>query len=332
MDALSDLLPDVFAEVKHTGSVFDRLDPPPGVRCECGELHDWDWWTPNKPSHQRFRARWMHPKVSPCYRCTKKVDTAAHFELEARQKASGVPWRYRTFRIDRKRMQGTDVPVDTFRDNVRRHNGANLGRPIIGVGFTGIKAYRAVADWEPAHGSLLLHGPPGTGKTLLLCALATKLLEVPPSQDVDMLAAGRIDQPQSEAARKYMLSRGLHMCTVRQPMASSVLYITTEELAEREALRWKGDAQPMYQAASASVLLLDELWGETKPTTAQVNGVKRVVNYRYKHRLPTLMATNAKPEELLDERAGPYGARIADRMAEQLQGSVYAMGGTSWRR
>ncbi|MCX5336935.1 ATP-binding protein [Streptomyces sp. NBC_00140] len=65
---------------------------------------------------------------------------------------------------------------------------------------------------------------------------------------------------------------------------------------------------------SAAVLLVDDL-GASKVTefTEEVNF--RLVDYRYKHHLPTLFTSNALPRELNDK----LGARVTSRLREMCQ-------------
>lgn len=333
-DILDNVLTLPRARVGAAFSIFDADAEPALVPCECGELYPWVWWDPEvKFPGRGLRGRWAHPTVNPCPSCKPSDAFDDMAQLAHRQKVAGVPFRYRAFRLDRKGVQTRDETEEAFRNRIRHANGRKGASQVIGVTASLARTYRALLDYEPASGSLMLWGPPGTGKTLLMCALATRLLEQPPRQLVDLFAVGRLVE-HDERRRDYMLKRGLNMAHVQRSAASSVRYITTEELADREALRWKGDPQPAAEVAEASVLFLDELWGEQKPTVAEVKGVKRVVEYRYQNGLPTVYASNTDPAQLLDDRACPYGARMADRFAETLQrgAGIHSLGGDSWRR
>lgn len=71
---------------------------------------------------------------------------------------------------------------------------------------------------------------------------------------------------------------------------------------------------------NASVLLVDDLGAERKPTefTEEINF--RLVNWRYENHMPTLITSNLVPKEL----AGRLGDRVTSRLIEMCQRIVLA--------
>jgi DNA replication protein DnaC len=70
---------------------------------------------------------------------------------------------------------------------------------------------------------------------------------------------------------------------------------------------------------NASVLLLDDLGAERKPTefTEEVNF--RLINWRYEHQLPTLITSNLVPKEISER----LGDRVTSRLIEMCQRVVF---------
>lgn len=70
---------------------------------------------------------------------------------------------------------------------------------------------------------------------------------------------------------------------------------------------------------NASVLLLDDLGAERKPTefTEEINF--RLINWRYENHLPTLITSNLVPKEISDR----LGDRVTSRLIEMCQRVVF---------
>jgi len=268
--------------------------------------------------------------VSPCATCKPSGTFDEQAELLRRLKAAGVPRILRRFRWDRSETQDADETDEDFVARVKLL--CRQGRHTIGVGIHAVEATYEPQEWRPGSGSLALRGPVGTGKTLLMCAAIRGLLT-----PKDRVAKTIPDhhpwlQGRSKAARTYAESRGLTTVVHGGGGIGSVVYITESELAEREALSWKGDPAPLYRITTAGLVVLDELWQSEQPTKAERQAVQKLVDYRYREGLPTGFATNAECDLRVDERQGPYGARTADRLFEMTQGRTIHLGGLSWRR
>lgn len=331
-DLLDDQIVSLTPRGVQPGDVFRRDRQPPPLTCgACEAVQDWAWYEP-PARHQAngHRGRWCPPSVDPCADCKRSELFQAGAELDRRMKAAGVPRTLRKYRFDRLEAQGAD---EADADFVARIKGlARQGRHTVGVGVHAIEAVYELTEWRPGHGSLALWGPVGTGKTLLLCALVRQLC-TPRDRTVEEL---RAEHPwlagRSAAAIEYAVARGLNKVVRGGGGAGAVVYVTEAELAEREALSWKGDPAPLYRITTANVVVLDELWQQEKPTKAEKQAVQKLVDYRYREGLPTLFATNADWSEVVDERSSPYGPRTADRLYEMTLGRVVRLGGLSWRR
>lgn len=70
---------------------------------------------------------------------------------------------------------------------------------------------------------------------------------------------------------------------------------------------------------NASILLVDDLGAERKPTefTEEVNF--RLINWRYEHQLPTLITSNLVPKEISER----LGDRVTSRLIEMCQRVVF---------
>jgi DNA replication protein DnaC len=70
---------------------------------------------------------------------------------------------------------------------------------------------------------------------------------------------------------------------------------------------------------NATVLLLDDLGAERKPTefTEEINF--RLINWRYEHQLPTLITSNLVPKEIAER----LGDRVTSRLIEMCQRVVF---------
>lgn len=137
-------------------------------------------------------------------------------------------------------------------------------------------AYEAAAAFDPAAGDgLLFYGSYGIGKSHLATAIANRWL-------------GRL----------------------------GLLYISCPDLLMelREAMNGRGDRSRLAVAREVPLLILDDI-GAEKPSDWVQETLFVLVNYRYEHKLPTIMTTNCSMEEL----EARLGGRITSRIAEMCR-------------
>jgi hypothetical protein len=277
--------------------------PAPELCPTCGRAVPWSWLPvdPGRgPLHARLAPRggwWCRPPVRPCGPDCRGAGVAPRLRAAA-------PTDLEVEVDVDATLAAAGVPARLIGASLARScriaDGEDLGAfrartrasKAIGVTPDNARAFVAVRDFVGTDGWLALHGPVGVGKTVLLAAALRAHVEA---------------------------KRG------------TVLYVTADQLAGAEGRMWRGDGE-QWRSAGISLLAVDELGASTRPTRAEQDILERVIDWRYRQQMPTLFATNRPWSELIDEHASPYGARVADRMAEMVGARAIVVAGTSWRR
>lgn len=300
--------------------------PPPShqapepVRCDgCGKTWPWNWYIPERHG-QRYPGRWAAPPVDPCPACQRPAEHVAESKLRDQLVRVGVSERLAAFTLDAVVPQGESEDPEAFRARVRL---AQRDKPVLGVPVGQRAAWRELRRWKPPTW-VVLHGPPGTGKTTLMAAMARRVLSV---------ASERWEE---RDGRRVLVRR----------TAPAVEYHSLDDVLSRERVRHSGlDKSPVKDVATVgvgvrvdgeqrfpvydrrAVLFLDELGLNSKIRDDEAMLVERIIGFRERHGLCTVVATNRE----YDEVAGPesiYGRRVGNRLATALN---VAVTGDSWR-
>lgn len=326
-------------EVVFAGSVdlMDRDNPPGAQICKCGRAYDWRWWPGRRlSSGLQVRGRWTPPAINPCERCALKaaIDEGTR-EMDRRQERAGIARVHRGFQWALAVMQGQGETWNDFAHTVKARAGA------IGVALEDVGAYEAVSCWEPAHGSLFIHGPPGSGKSLWVSARLSELVSPTEETEVRLTAEQLVSRGMNPTAAARCVAEGLNKAIkpgglqLHQP-----LLIDEEEILRRVGLSWKGDPVPLLGIARTGILAYDDMG--TVLLAASEKGkeharqcIARLVDLRWREHLPFLITSNRSLPEICDA----LDRKTADRLRETVRKEVVMHGvpghviqrGYSWR-
>jgi hypothetical protein len=296
-----------------------RQAQPEPIRCSCDRTWPWTWYVPER-NGQRYAGRWAAPKVDPCGACALPSEHLVEKALRATLVRIGVSDRLVAYSFDGLVQQGDSEDPDAFRLRVREQQ---VKKPVLGVPVGQRHAWRELRKWKPPTW-VVLHGPPGTGKTTMMAAMARRVLSV---------------------ASERWEERGGRRVLVRRT-APAVEYHSLDDVLSRERVRHSGlDKSPVKDVATVgvgvrvdgeqrfpvydrrAVLFLDELGLNSKIRDDETMLVERIIGFRERHGLCTVVATNRE----YDEVAGPesiYGRRVGNRLATALN---VPLTGDSWR-
>jgi DNA replication protein DnaC len=331
-------VPDVRDVVRSTPDMLDPTTPPPAKQCKgCGVDLPFVWWHGRGP----IGPRWTFPK--PCAKCEYMGQIrAASTEMQRRQEASGIPVKHRRHRWAWTVLQDPKESWATFAAAVRAHEG---GTPRIGIARADAETANALRRWEPAHGSMYLHGPVGSGKSLWCAARVTDLLEPTEEGEVELGELELVERGVPESMAPIYVATGRNR--FRKPgglQTYGVQFVDEEEIVRRQQLAWAGDRVPLLGIARADVLVYDDLGavlvgGMGKSRELAARCVAQLVDLRWREERPMLITSNRPLEDLAS--GDHLDRRTVDRLHEMIGDRQFAMvgvpeehveAGYSWRR
>ncbi len=186
---------------------------------------------------------------------------------------------------------------------------AGLGKRWVGKTFANfsprsgqLEAYNVISGWAAAYDpkkttrGLLLCGTVGSGKTHLAAAVANAVI-----------SGLRIEEREAEEAGK--LGR-------YEKDAIPLIFVSTVDLLSRlrsnfDKKSTDRDGDLMERVKSVPLLILDD-FGAEKGSEWVSEKLFEIINHRYSEELPTIITTNATPEELKKQ----VGDRTFDRIKE----------------
>lgn len=283
------------------------------------------------------------PPLEPCSLCpASHEDARARKAFHERLIRAGVPFNTREMSWKRAVR------------HLENESGLDFQRRIVDTGKIGVlrvneRAAMAVRQWTGAEGPrwIWLQGPTGAGKTLFAAARCNDLLQGG-GELVWEKRVGDEWMPISSRREKVRIPRdrlrarraavgAADKITPDGRRIPGLLFVSEDELMRRQQLSWKKDSMPLAQMTEAVRLVIDDLG--TKARDGKVHAtvqeaIERLVDYRYRYDLPTMITSNYALEEI----EGLYGRRVADRLKQRVGAHRYVLGvarfnGTpvSWR-
>jgi DNA replication protein DnaC len=216
--------------------------------------------------------------------------------------------------------------------------------PTIGVFRADVEAAKAVSSWNVDAGySIYLHGRPGSGKTLWASALITRLVDVPPMRMRERTFEELVEIHGEERAARVAKTSRRFVAVTTTPAPVSM--ITHDDLYERVRLSWERDRSPLARVAKVRGLIIDDLgfWVDprdpkTKAPPGDLEAIQRLVNDRYRRRMPLIITTNLPFDDYYENGVKVangigkfYGERIKSRLREMCGPHIYALTPFDWR-